>query len=105
MFKLLRYFSVASLIAFIIVAVLLGVFYRQIVHGNLDLYLSQVPGENILPQIRADVRLKQTRIMLATADPARAEAIRAEADLVLLKPIAFGQLRDLAKRLRPTDSH
>ncbi|MEW5959574.1 MAG: hypothetical protein AB1801_17760 [Chloroflexota bacterium] len=33
--------------------------------------------------------------MLATADPLLAETLRAEADLVLLKPISFNQLRDL----------
>lgn len=35
MFKLLRYFSITSLIAFVIVAVLSGWFYRQIVLNNL----------------------------------------------------------------------
>ena len=30
--------------------------------------------------------------------------IFAQADLVLIKPISFGQMRDLAKRLRPPDT-
>jgi hypothetical protein len=33
-----------------------------------------------------------------------AENLRDAADLVLLKPISFHQLRDLAKRLRPLDT-
>ncbi len=67
----------------------------------LDLHLPHVPGQDILAQIRADGRLAKTRVMLATADALTAESLRGKADLVLLKPISFHQLRDLAKRLRP----
>ncbi len=69
----------------------------------LDLHLPGVPGGDILKSIRADKRLADTRVMLATADPITAESLRSEADLVLLKPISFSQLRDLAFRLRPPD--
>lgn len=37
MFKLLRYFSVTSLLAFMLVAALPGIFYRQLVLSNLVL--------------------------------------------------------------------
>ena len=67
----------------------------------LDLHLPYVSGRTILRRIRTDRRLDQTRVMLATADPLLAESLRGEADLVLLKPISYGQLRDLATRLRP----
>ena len=70
----------------------------------LDLHLPHVSGRDILDQIRTDPRLGDTRVMLATADPAMAETLRTEADLILIKPISFGQLRDLAKRLRPLDT-
>jgi two-component system cell cycle response regulator DivK len=69
----------------------------------LDLHLPHVSGRDILQQIRADERLAGTRVILATADALLAENLRAEADLVLLKPISFGQLRDLAIRLRPAE--
>lgn len=69
----------------------------------LDLHLPHVSGQTILQQIRADGRLAKTRILLATADALMAESLWEEADLVLLKPIGFHQLRDLAKRLRPPD--
>ena len=69
----------------------------------LDLHLPEISGETILHQIRADERLAGTSIMVATADPHLAETLRSEADLVLIKPISFGQLRDLAIRLRPTE--
>lgn len=69
----------------------------------LDLHLPHVSGSELLAQIRADERLAKTRVMLATADPLMAEPLRGQADLVLIKPISFHQIRDLAKRLRPPD--
>jgi DNA-binding response OmpR family regulator len=62
----------------------------------LDLHLPRVAGVDILHQIRADPRLAGTRVIVATAHPRMAESLRDEADLVLLKPISFSQLRDLA---------
>lgn len=70
----------------------------------LDLHLPHVSGTDILRQIRADARLAKTRMIIATADPRMAELLRDQADLVLLKPISFSQLRDLAARLRPAAS-
>ena len=67
----------------------------------LDLHLPNLFGGKLLQQIRADKRLDSTRVMLATADPHSAEFLRDEADLVLIKPISFSQLRDLAIRLKP----
>jgi two-component system response regulator AdeR len=65
----------------------------------LDLHLPRVAGMDILHQIRADARLVGTRVIVATAHPRMAESLRDEADLVLLKPISFSQLRDLASIL------
>ena len=66
----------------------------------LDLHLPDVSGDRILYQIRQDERLKQTRVILATADAAMADALQDQSDLVLIKPISFSQLRDLAVRLK-----
>jgi two-component system response regulator RegX3 len=65
----------------------------------LDLHLPRVSGQDILRQIRADSRLAETKVIITTADPRLAEILQEEADLVLLKPIGFSQLRDLAARL------
>jgi DNA-binding response OmpR family regulator len=65
----------------------------------LDMHLPGVSGDRILRHIRADERLAKTRIVIASADDAMAEALDGQADLTLLKPISYGQLRDLAKRL------
>lgn len=66
----------------------------------LDLHLPHVAGPEILRHVRADPRLAETQVIIATADPSMAEPLHDQADLVLLKPISFSQLRDLAKRLR-----
>jgi DNA-binding response OmpR family regulator len=65
----------------------------------LDLHLPRVSGEDILGRIRADDRLAHTQVIIASADPRMAEELQDRADLVLLKPIGFSQLRDLAARL------
>ena len=64
----------------------------------LDLHLPQVSGEKLLEQIRSDNRLKDTRVVLATADALRSETLRDRANLVLLKPISFEQLTNLTSR-------
>ena len=66
----------------------------------LDLHLPHVAGNTILKQIRADERFKQTRVMLITADDRLAQIAEQDADLVLLKPVTFTQLQQLAARLR-----
>ena len=66
----------------------------------LDLHLPNVAGPEILAHIRAETRLKTIKVIVATADPSMAETLHDKADLILLKPISFSQLRDLAKRLR-----
>jgi DNA-binding response OmpR family regulator len=70
----------------------------------LDLNLPQVSGADILGRIRADERLSETCVIVATAHPQLADSVHGEADLVLLKPISFTQLRGLASRLGSPDS-
>jgi DNA-binding response OmpR family regulator len=65
----------------------------------LDLGLPQVLGTDVLHQIRSDPRFAKTQVIVITGDPPRAENLRGEADLVLLKPIRFNQLCNLAERL------
>jgi CheY-like chemotaxis protein len=70
----------------------------------LDLNLPQVSGAEILARIRTDTRLLKTCVIVATAHPQLADSVQGEADLVLLKPISFTQLRSLATRLGTSDS-
>jgi CheY-like chemotaxis protein len=62
----------------------------------LDLNLPQVSGMDILQQIRSDPRLAKTRVVIVTAHPDMATDIQDQADLLLIKPVAFSQIRKLA---------
>lgn len=65
----------------------------------LDLHLPEISGTELLHYMRADQRFNTTRVIIATADAILGESLRDHADLVLIKPISFTQLRDLAARL------
>ncbi len=65
----------------------------------LDMHIPIVSGADLLKQIRSDERLKNTVIVICTADARLGEAYTDIADFVLIKPIAFTQLRDLTARL------
>lgn len=66
---------------------------------TLDMHIPNVSGQTLLKQIREDERLASTRVVVTTADAQMGEAMRGMADLVLIKPITFTQLRDLTFRL------
>lgn len=68
----------------------------------LDMHLPGLSGADLFAQIRGDPRLKDTLIVIATADARMGEAFNDVADFVLIKPIAFTQLRDLTARLHKT---
>ena len=68
----------------------------------LDLNLPGTSGADLLTYIRADGRLNNTRVILATADERQAETLTDEADIVLLKPVSPAQLKDMALRMSPS---
>ena len=70
----------------------------------LDLHLPNVSGATVLEKIRSDARLTRTLVILTTADARLADMLQTKADLVLVKPVSFGQLRDLAARLKSSVS-
>jgi CheY-like chemotaxis protein len=61
----------------------------------LDLNLPFVSGIDILHQIRSDPRLTKTRVVVVTAHDEMANSIQDQADLVLIKPVTFSQIRKL----------
>lgn len=65
----------------------------------LDLNLPGKPGRELLAKIRKDKRIAHIHVILVTADEHQAEMLDKDADLVLLKPISPGQLKELALRL------
>lgn len=68
----------------------------------LDLHLPHISGGEILKRIRHDESLARSQVIITTADAARAAALPDQPDFVLIKPISFLQLRDLARRIRST---
>ncbi len=67
----------------------------------LDLHIPHVRGADVLRHIRREARLAKIRVIVATADDMEASRLGELANLVLLKPIGYQQLRDLSARLRP----
>ena len=66
----------------------------------LDLHLPNVSGKDILKAIRNDTRLSKTRVIIVSADAFQSEYLSEEVDLVLIKPVGFNQLREMASRLK-----
>lgn len=66
----------------------------------LDLHLPGLSGTHLLHRIRANARFSRTPVIVASADPRMAESLQDIADLVLIKPVSYKQLRDLASRFR-----
>ena len=67
----------------------------------LDMHLPNKNGLALLKQIRIDERLKNTRIIIATADDSMVRNMEYKADLILLKPVDFYQLKSLSSRFYP----
>lgn len=65
----------------------------------LDLHLPGVTGPEIFEHIQKTERLKIVKVIIASADDRLANTYSDQALLVLLKPISFVQLRDLAHSL------
>jgi two-component system, OmpR family, phosphate regulon response regulator PhoB len=71
----------------------------------LDLHLPVVSGAEVLAFIRAEPRLIHTRVIVASADERSVKLVEEQADLTLIKPITFTQLRDFALRFYPQEIH
>jgi DNA-binding response OmpR family regulator len=65
----------------------------------LDLNLPGARGTDILDYLRAEERFKSVRVIVTTANDRVAERLHSRADLVLLKPVGYRQLQELANRL------
>jgi DNA-binding response OmpR family regulator len=65
----------------------------------LDLNLPDVPGAEVLRDIRADPRSAEMPVIVVTAHPQMAQAVWEEANLVLVKPIPCDVLKRKAAAL------
>lgn len=66
----------------------------------LDMNLPGVSGLDILNAIRADERLKATRVFVVTADEERLSLAAQQADATLSKPYRVSELVDLMRKFR-----
>ena len=66
----------------------------------LDMHIPEVDGGDILTYIRAKEHLKETKVIIATADARLGEFHNNRADLLLQKPVSFSQIRDFAERFK-----
>ena len=69
----------------------------------LDLHLPGISGINILREIRNDNRLKNTRVLIVSADATQTEYLRVQSDQILVKPVGFYMMREVAARFRPQE--
>jgi CheY-like chemotaxis protein len=67
----------------------------------LDLHLPSLEGAVLLRQIRSQVRLLHTRVVLVSGDALTADRHSDQADGVLIKPAGYEQVRRLAEELAP----
>jgi diguanylate cyclase (GGDEF)-like protein len=67
----------------------------------LDMALdTELGGQDILYQVRANPRLKNTQVIVITGHPSMLEPVTNLADLTMLKPIDVEQLKAIAIRLK-----
>lgn len=69
----------------------------------LDMHLPHISGGQLLTEMKQDERFASTIVIITTADARMGEAYSDQADFVMIKPISFVQLRDLASRLKPRE--
>ncbi len=65
----------------------------------LDLHLPGLNGDKVMEALKEIPEDERPKVLLATADPRLAEMVQEAAEMVLLKPISYVQLRELVKRL------
>jgi two-component system, OmpR family, response regulator len=65
----------------------------------LDLHLPLISGEQLLRHIRTAGHLRQTQVVIVSADAVLAGWLHNQADFVLTKPVSYNHLRTLSTRL------
>ena len=67
----------------------------------LDLHIPGIAGPDLLHYLKSDRRFNNVKVIVTTADDRKASEITHIADLILIKPVGFSQLRDMARRVNP----
>ena len=68
---------------------------------TLDMQMPNLSGTEVLRLIRADEQIKRVRVILITANEraSATEEMERMADVILIKPVTFSQIKDIAVRL------
>jgi DNA-binding response OmpR family regulator len=66
---------------------------------TLDMHMPEMSGLDLLAKIRADPTYDSLQILLITGDTVKAAAVNVPGVQVLIKPVSFVSLRDLASRM------
>ena len=68
---------------------------------TLDMQMPRLSGTEVLRLIRADEQTKRVRVILITANEraSASEEIERMADVILIKPIMFSQIKEIAARM------
>ncbi len=71
---------------------------------SLDMQMPHMTGAEVLRKIRADARFTGVKVMVITANGRAAEEaiVRELADIILIKPVTFTQIKEFATRLTHT---
>ena len=64
----------------------------------LDLHMPGINGGWLLREIRKDPLTAKTHVIIVTADAEFASRLEAQVDIVLLKPVSFSALSQVARR-------
>lgn len=64
----------------------------------LDMNLPSISGSVLLRQIRGQRRLSGTHVVVVTGDKEVAKQLAKDADQVLVKPVGYEQVREVAER-------
>jgi CheY-like chemotaxis protein len=70
----------------------------------LDLHMPGINGGFLLREIRKDPLTAKTHVIIVTADAEFAAKLEAQVDFVLIKPVSFSQLSELARRFNTVSS-
>lgn len=68
----------------------------------MDMVLPRISGSVLLRQIRGQRRLDRARLIVTMAEDQVNDEVAGEADYVLVKPVGYDQVHELAAALVPT---